>query len=510
MIEEPKVKRVRPQVGFQEKFLSSTADITIGGGAAGSGKTWTEIVESLYDIDNPKFRAIYFRRKKTELMPLIIESRNIFSKITPAPEYVDSKLTWSFPSGATVEFSHLQYEKDKYNHQGQEYAFIGFDELTHFTQSQFTYLISRNRSTSGAISRVKATCNPEADHWVANLIDWWIGDDGFPIEKRSGKVRYFVSAGERIDEFIWGDSRKECAEKASYILDDLVRKANEKINTGARKITKDDFVKSITFIGGSIYENQALLDKDPTYLASLVAQGEVGRKMLLEGNWKFKMKGDELVGSDAMDSIFENYPNTNGRRAITCDVAGKGSDLMVVFVWDGFHLIDFYTVSRTDGKQIVDILLGVMSRYRIKPRDVVFDANGVGSHIDGYIKGATEFKRQSQPVAKEYYGDLETQCAERWADRINGKIANDDTGLTYSIDSNLINKLVNGKTLQEHLQHERKAIRMDESSMDRKPTLIKKSEMKATIGNSPDFVEAMIMLEYLYLKKITSRIEFNW
>jgi len=74
----------------------------------------------------------------------------------------------------------------------------------------------------------------------------------------------------------------------------------------------------------------------------------------------------------------------------------------------------------------------------------------------------------------------------------------------------MTNRLVNGKTLQEHLQHERKAIRMDESSMDRKPTLIKKSEMKATIGNSPDFVEAMIMLEYLYLKKINSYVEFNF
>jgi hypothetical protein len=279
---------------------------------------------------------------------------------------------------------------------------------------------------------------------------------------------------------------------------------------GSKYVTEDHFVNSITFIAGKLSDNEILLKADPTYYSRLYNQGADVRHRLLEGNWKFRSRSDELVGSEAIDAMFDRYPNTNGRRAITCDVAGKGSDLMVVFVWDGFHLIDFYTASRTDGKQIVDLLIGAMRRYRIKSKDIVFDANGVGSHIDGFIKGALEFKRQAVPVDKEYYGDLETQCAERWADRLNDKIANDTTGLNYSIDRTLSTRLIKGKTLREHFQHERKAIRMDEASLDRKPTLIKKSEMKAAIGNSPDFVEAMIMLEYLYLKKITSRIEFNW
>ena len=70
--------------------------------------------------------------------------------------------------------------------------------------------------------------------------------------------------------------------------------------------------------------------------------------------------------------------------------------------------------------------------------------------------------------------------------------------------------MIGNKTLQEYLTEERKAIRLTPSSVDGKKEIIKKSEMIAILGHSPDFVEAMIMLEYLYSKKINSYVEFNF
>ena len=99
--------------------------------------------------------------------------------------------TWRFPSGAKITFAHLEYEGDKNKWQGSQIAYIGFDELTHFSESQFFYMLSRNRSVCGVKPYMRATTNPDVDSWVARFIDWWINPDtGYPIPERSGVIRW--------------------------------------------------------------------------------------------------------------------------------------------------------------------------------------------------------------------------------------------------------------------------------------------------------------------------------
>lgn len=140
-----------------------------------------------------------------------------------------------------------------------------FDELTHFSEKQFFYMLSRNRSTCGVKPYVRATCNPDADSWVAKFIAWWIDPEtGYPIKERSGVKRYFT----RVDDtVIWGDTAEECAEKSGVDI---------------------SLCKSVTFIASSIHDNKALLAADPSYLASLNALSLVERERLLNGNWKIK------------------------------------------------------------------------------------------------------------------------------------------------------------------------------------------------------------------------------
>jgi hypothetical protein len=73
-----------------------------------------------------------------------------------------------------LKFSHLEYETNKLDWQGTEIAYLGFDELTHFTRSQFFYILSRNRSTCGVKPYVRATCNPDPDSRVKDFIARWI------------------------------------------------------------------------------------------------------------------------------------------------------------------------------------------------------------------------------------------------------------------------------------------------------------------------------------------------
>jgi hypothetical protein len=255
---------IGPQPGPQTEFLTTSADIAIYGGAAGGGKSYALLLEPLRHYHNARFGAVIFRRNSTQVRNeggLWHESMALYGPLGAHPR--EAFLEWVFPTYARVKFGHLEHDRSVHDWHGSQIPFIGFDELTHFSERQFFYMLSRNRSTSGVPGYIRATCNPDADSWVRRLIDWWIGEDGYPVAERSGVLRWFV----RLDDaFIWGDSREEILEKY-----------------GA-----DQLPKSLTFIPSKLQDNQALMKKDPSYLASLRALSRVDRMRLEGGNWNVR------------------------------------------------------------------------------------------------------------------------------------------------------------------------------------------------------------------------------
>lgn len=257
-------KIVRPQSGPQEQFLASPADIAIYGGAAGGGKTWALLLEPLRHIGNKDFGAVFFRRSTVQVRNeggLWDESTKLYPDLGGTPK--EHVLTWEFPSGASVSMAHLEHDKTVLNYQGSQIPLILFDELTHFSQKQFWYMLSRNRSMSGVRPYVRATCNPDADSWVAQFIEWWIDQDtGLPIPERSGVLRWFVRINDALK---WADTPEELEAKHPGIPP-----------------------KSVTFIAASLTDNKALMDADPGYMANLLALPKVDRERLLGGNWKIR------------------------------------------------------------------------------------------------------------------------------------------------------------------------------------------------------------------------------
>ncbi|SJM49657.1 Phage terminase, large subunit [Brevundimonas diminuta 3F5N] len=255
---------IRPQPGPQETFLGSSADIAIYGGAAGGGKTWALLMEPLRHIGNENFGAVFFRRTTVQVRNeggLWDESEKLYPVIGATPK--EHVLSWQFPSGATVSFAHLEHDKTVLNWQGSQIPLICFDELTHFSQKQFWYMVSRNRSMCGVRPYIRATCNPDADSWVAEFISWWIDQEtGLPIAERAGVVRWFVRIN---DALIWADDPAELEEKHPGIPP-----------------------KSATFIPAKLTDNAALMAADPGYMANLLALPKVERERLLGGNWKIR------------------------------------------------------------------------------------------------------------------------------------------------------------------------------------------------------------------------------
>lgn len=271
------IRVIKPQPGPQTQFLSSSADIAIYGGAAGGGKTYALLLEPLRHISSPEFGAVFFRRTYVQITnegAMWDESETIYPLVGAKPKR--SALEWHWSSGSVFSFAHMQHESDKLQWQGSQIPYIGFDELTHFSETQFFYMLSRNRSgTWGGRPYIRATCNPDANSWVRKLLVPWLGDpegteDGEFSDPaklaKSGELRYFV----RVN----GDIKWVSKDYVTVVKGRAVR------------------AKSITFVAASVFDNQILLEKDPEYLANLLSLPHVEQQRLLYGNWDIVESGN--------------------------------------------------------------------------------------------------------------------------------------------------------------------------------------------------------------------------
>ena len=114
-------------------------------------------------VDRPNYSAILFRRTYSDLsLPgALMDRANEWLRGTDA-RWQDQKKTWTFPSGSTLTFGYLDNENAKYRYQGSNFDFVGWDELTQFTESQYRYLFSRLRRSAGSDIplRMRSASNP--------------------------------------------------------------------------------------------------------------------------------------------------------------------------------------------------------------------------------------------------------------------------------------------------------------------------------------------------------------
>lgn len=283
------IVRIRPQDGPQWRFIDSRADITVYGGGAGGGKSWGLLLEPLKHIHNPRFDGCLFRRTQVDIKKqgsLWPTSMELYPLLRGRPS--SQALLWRFPSNSTIAMGGIENEMDRFDYQSAQFCYLGFDELTHFSEQTFWYMMSRNRSMSGIRPYIRAACNPDPDSWVKHFIQWWIDSRstlkdgkpnpnfGLPMPGRDGVLRWFVRRGDRIE---WAFTKQELEEKYG--------KYDPKTYTGV-------LPKSVTFIRATVYDNPALLGKDPGYLGNLQNLPAYERAQLLEGNWEVRAQAGDL------------------------------------------------------------------------------------------------------------------------------------------------------------------------------------------------------------------------
>jgi hypothetical protein len=341
-----------PQPGPQTLFLESEADIVIYGGAAGGGKTYGLFLEAIKDCDKPAFRWVYFRRQQTDINKNggpWDKAMQFFPLFKAWPNKTSYK--WQFPSGAYGQLASLQYDQDVLGWQTAEVSLFLFDELTHFTEAQFWYMLSRNRGMSGAKNRVRAATNPDGSSWVKKLIAPWVDKKWTGYKAESGEVLYLA----RLEgENIWVDK-------------------DWRYPTG-------DKPKSITFIRSTVYDNKILLKDDPGYITNLLSQTSIEKARLLDGDWDIlegayfaqwseklhtRYPGQDEFSPDPIPKWYKFFGGLDyGRAAPFCFLLMATDDGGNVVVFDEIY------EAKLEPEAQSQAVLECLERHQIEPRDV--------------------------------------------------------------------------------------------------------------------------------------------
>lgn len=179
----------------QAAFLRAEEDEVLYGGAAGGGKSYGQVVDAFrYAMEYPKSRQLLLRSSFPALeRSLILTALEIIPRALYT--YSSTKHKMRFVNGSLLEFGFLASDADVTMYQSAEYDVIRFDELTHFTEYQYLYMVSRLRGTSGYPKQMKSTTNPgnRGHGWVkARFIS--AAPPNTPLHTPEGRTRIFIPA----------------------------------------------------------------------------------------------------------------------------------------------------------------------------------------------------------------------------------------------------------------------------------------------------------------------------
>lgn len=305
-------------------------------------------------------------------------SLNLYSKVQGATPRKTPKPRWTFPSGAEVSFSHLEYDTDVYSFQGAEICLIEFDEATHFTEAQFWYMLSRNRSTCGVSPYIRMSCNPDPDSWLAKMLEWYIDQDtGYAIPERSGVIRWFIR---RDGILTWADTKEELIELFE-------------LRTPEQQMEP----KSFSFVVSSLFDNQVLMKADPGYYANLKALPLVEQERLLFGNWKIKpasglyFKRSQVEMIDTLPNDVKQWIRSWDLAATAKEDADATASVLLGKRKDGTYVVADVTNKRMNAADVRNYVLNTAKmdkakykRYKIRMSQ---DPGQAGvEQKDSYIK----------------------------------------------------------------------------------------------------------------------------
>ena len=230
------------------------------------------------------------------------------------------------------------------------------------------------------------------------------------------------------------------------------------------------------FIQSLVDDNEYISKYYKTQLQTL---DELSKQRLLFGNWEYDASDDALINYDSIINLF-NQKGVAGQKYISCDVARFGSDKTVIMYWEGLYLKKTITLLKSAINDVVEQVRVLQQEYAVNLTNIIIDEDGVGGGAKDFLR-CKGFVNNSKALKNENYQNLKTQCYYKLADLINkGQIGIDCP------DVNVRNNII------EELEQ----VRTKDADKDNKLQIIPKDTVKAILGRSPDYSDALAMRMY--------------
>lgn len=251
-------------------------------------------------VHHERYRAVLFRRTFKELEGSLIDRSWTYYPHFGA-RYSQQKHTWFFPSGARVIFSHLEHERDVFAHQSAEYQYIGFDELTSFSEFQYRYMLSRARGSHGIPIEIRAATNPEPN-WVLRRWAPWVDRSPTYLDEVERGSALLANSG----DVLW------------YVSDE---------DAGVERYVAPGTPGALTrcFVRARLEDNPTIAVKDPDYRSRLAALDPVQRARLRDGDWAAAYAAGLLFKRAWFPVVETTSSSTSIARVRWWDLAGSES-----------------------------------------------------------------------------------------------------------------------------------------------------------------------------------------
>ncbi len=435
----------------QAAFIADGSDEVLYGGSAGGGKTYALSIKALglnnIGISHPEYRGLIIRKSFEDLDTVLKFQSRIYRETTrPQAEWKEQKKEWVWPNGATVSMGYLSTKSDLDRYTGNEYSFIGVEELpdTIPELSWWQLLVSRTRTDiDGLTPQTCATANPKGKGFAWMQAHWAVAPDGQSTFQEA-----------------WTDR----LEIGGIVIE-------------PRRTTR-------RYIQSLITDNTLWpQEQRAAYMAKLAQMNENDRNALLFGRWDYAAADDLLIHPATVANAYEQILIPErlriGRRIIGCDPAHQGKDTTVLIhrkLQTAFRLQRW---ARLDSMQLVHKLKMEIDRASDEdgvPPVVNLDyAHGTGPierlrelnyqanliHFNGKPHDPLKYRNKRA----EMYGEM----AEAMAEAAHYRIPPDAA-----------------------LKSQLSAIMIERDS-DGRLKLAEKGEIKKAVGRSPDEADALAL-----------------
>jgi hypothetical protein len=446
----------------QHAFLWLSCEEALYGGAAGGGKSDALLMAALQYVDQPGYAALLLRRTYKDLsLPGALMSRAEQWLAPTDAKWNGETKTWTFPSGATLTFGYLQTSKDKFQYQGAEFNFVGFDEATQFAEDDYTYLFSRLRRLEGSVipGRMRCASNPggEGHEWVKRRF----------VTGASREGRIFIPA-----QLADNPSLDQAAYLRSLLnLDAVTREQLLNGDWDIRPATGREFFP--------VSRVDKIVTVAPRYQGSIIgAPIRGGRVRFVEQGggdivvWQLPKPGlAYTIGADVAGTAEESVYNS---RAI-----GKQSDAYCAYVAENRT---GRVVARLYGRDWTETefacKLAQLGRWYADAHLAVEKAGGYGTATIEWLRQKYEYPNQHLAIDED-------------------SVASQDASLTYGFAMNSTTRPVVLADLQEALRDRPEAFCDADLVGEMRTFVVLKSKPQADVGCHDDMVMAMAITQHV-------------